>query len=179
MDPKSSLIANRRKAKNLSQEELAQLAGLSQTTISRAEKGEGSINPRILAKIARALGVPVREIAEESTLQDRLEQGAVESFYAMCPNPLCRRNELTRVGGKPAVSWKSGQFYPIARRDETNFCPDCGTELVKECPSCGRILEDRGARYCISCGNSIHSRPTTEEWAQIAELLDHEDDIPF
>jgi transcriptional regulator with XRE-family HTH domain len=177
MDPKPSLIASRRRQKKLSQEGLAQLAGLSQATISRVEKGEGS-TLQVLAKIARALDVPVREIAEESGLQNLFEQSEAEIFYAICPNPFCKKNELILVDGKPAVSWSSGQFYPMARLQETNFCPSCGTELAKECPSCGKILEEKNARFCIRCGNPIHKRPTPEEWIRIGKLFSN-DDIPF
>lgn len=140
------------------------------------ENGEGSSNLQIIAKIARVLDIPVREIAEVSTL---LDWSSMESFYAICSNPFCKRNTIQLEEGEPSVSWDSGQFYQMTLWNEVNFCPSCGKDLVKECPGCGKILEERGPQFCIRCGNPIHSRPTSEEWTRIRAQLGVDDDIPF
>lgn len=53
-----------RKAKGLTQQDIAKMTGLSQQTISDAERG-GNMNLATLVLIARALGVKVTELIEE------------------------------------------------------------------------------------------------------------------
>ncbi|MFN9198508.1 MAG: helix-turn-helix domain-containing protein [Planctomycetaceae bacterium] len=55
-------IAKRRRAKGLTQEQLALTSGVSQGTISRLEKGRCAYNSNLLRKIADGLGVPVSEL---------------------------------------------------------------------------------------------------------------------
>jgi transcriptional regulator with XRE-family HTH domain len=179
----SSPVAALRRQRKLSQLGLAQEAGVSQATISRLEKGERAPNLQVLAKIARALGVPIREIVEVAALEHLLVDEAPASVYAVCPNPFCERNQLTTSQeGKPRVIFSSGQSYPIDRREEVNFCAQCGTALAKECPSCGKLLQEKSAKFCVRCGTKIYERPTAEEWAKIEEILrskESDDDIPF
>jgi len=170
-----------RKRKKLSQAQLAAEAGVSQATISRLEKGEQQVELRTLAKIAKALGVDLRDLVPDSELEAALGQLEQNDFYAFCPNPFCPKNSFELKNGLPAVYWKSGQKYARERFGEVNFCTRCGEELAKECSSCKRRLEDVGTRYCVSCGRPITSRPTPEEWKRIGEMLNQvkEDDIPF
>lgn len=176
-------IAALRRRKKLSQGELAALAGVSQATISRIEKGTHKPDLRLLAKIARALGAELRDVAQDSDVLEVANQP--DQFYAFCPNPFCDRNKFERSKeGKPLVYWMSGVKYPMERYDEVNFCARCGTDLAKDCPSCRRVLSDVGTRYCISCGAAISNRPTADEWKRIEALLPKEqkpddDDIPF
>jgi transcriptional regulator with XRE-family HTH domain len=174
-----------RKKKKFSQARLAELAGVSQATISRLEKEEQKPDLKLLGKIAQALEVELSEIVPEDLLNSLLGQTHQEAFYAFCPNPFCERNETgLNKDGTAFVMWKSGQRHHVERYNEVNFCTRCGTDLVKECPSCKRMLEDQGSRYCISCGSKITERPTEEEWKQITETekakADEVDDgIPF
>lgn len=55
-------VRARRKDAGLSQEKLAEKAGLSTVFISRVERGKESPSVDNLVKIARALGVRVREL---------------------------------------------------------------------------------------------------------------------
>jgi len=32
------------------------------------------------------------------------------------------------------------------------FCPDCGMELISECPACKKPVEDAGQVSCNVCG---------------------------
>lgn len=50
--------------RNLSQEELASLAGLHRTYIGMVERAEKNLTLTSIAKIARALGVPARDLLE-------------------------------------------------------------------------------------------------------------------
>ena len=52
-----------RKAKGLSQEEVAELAGLDQGWLSRAERGEANLSVNALYRIARALEMRELELA--------------------------------------------------------------------------------------------------------------------
>lgn len=54
-----------RKARGLSQDQLAEGAGLTQRTISLLERGEREARQSTAKKLARVLFVPVKEIAEE------------------------------------------------------------------------------------------------------------------
>lgn len=51
-----------RRAASLSQPELAARAGVSTSTVYRAERGDSSIGPRMVARIAAALAVDPSEI---------------------------------------------------------------------------------------------------------------------
>jgi len=55
-------IREKRKGAQLSQEKLAERAGLSTVFISRVERGKESPSVDSLAKIAKALGLFVREL---------------------------------------------------------------------------------------------------------------------
>jgi putative transcriptional regulator len=171
-------LAALRKEKSLSQADLAKAAGISQTTVSRIEKSEHQPDLRLWAKIARVLGVDIREIAPDELLVEVLGEER-DYFFAFCPNPFCDRNETSLKDGSAQVYWRSAQRYPGSRYSAVNFCSRCGTELVKDCPGCSLSLEDAGSRYCISCGTQITNRPTKEEWERIRALLTEEDDIPF
>ncbi len=177
-----------RKKQKFSQSKLAELAGVSQASISRIEKEEQQPDLKTFAKIAQALEVELSEIVSEELLNDLLGQTNQEYFYAFCPNPFCDKNEtgLQKDGKTPLVFWSSGSSHHVNRYDETNFCSRCGTDLVKECPSCKRKLEDQGSRYCISCGCKITDRPTKVEWETITEtelekakIGEFDDSIPF
>src|SRR5579859_1027861 len=100
--PKSRL-ADLRRQRRISQTELAEKAGLSQATVSRLERGEAPQSLAVLAKVARALSIPVRELAAFVGLQDLFQEGEIPGkFVAICPNPLCSRNERKVMeGGQP------------------------------------------------------------------------------
>lgn len=58
-DPVSGAVKNVRSELGLSQEELAKIAGISKTTIVKAEKG-GNTGSDVLMKIAKAAGKTLR-----------------------------------------------------------------------------------------------------------------------
>lgn len=59
-------IKAKREAKQMSQEELARVAGISRTTLSRMETNEDTVaNSTTLSKIAEALDCPVASLFVE------------------------------------------------------------------------------------------------------------------
>ena len=65
MAPLQEVLRRKRRRAGLTQEELADKAGVATTTVSRIE--EGVTQPRIptIRKIAQALGLQVRDLLEE------------------------------------------------------------------------------------------------------------------
>jgi predicted transcriptional regulator len=54
-----------RRQRGLTIEQIAMLAGVDQSTISRAERGLQRLRPESVVKISKALKVPPRKIVEE------------------------------------------------------------------------------------------------------------------
>ncbi len=68
-----------RQSKNLSQSELAELAGTTQATISRIEKGVNEPSPQVGRRIAEALGLrpsKLEQIVEDAEALARQRAGA-------------------------------------------------------------------------------------------------------
>ena len=65
----SKLIKRLRVEKSLSQEDLADLAGLDRTYVSGIERGVRNITLKTLDKVLVALGVDVKGFAEELRIQ--------------------------------------------------------------------------------------------------------------
>lgn len=62
-----------REDRNLSQERLAELAGLHRTYISSVEQGRRNLSIENIHKIARAMGVSMTELIQ--LCEDRLDEG--------------------------------------------------------------------------------------------------------
>jgi transcriptional regulator with XRE-family HTH domain len=54
-----------RETRVLSRKELAEQAGVNESTIYRAERGQTKLRPRTVRKLAQALGVPPDELISE------------------------------------------------------------------------------------------------------------------
>ena len=67
-------IKQYRKLKGLTQEELAKNSGLSTMSIRRYESGERIAPQETLLKIAKALGVHLRDLADNSWLEEFEQQ---------------------------------------------------------------------------------------------------------
>jgi len=172
----------------MSQEDLAKAAGISQATVSRLEKGEQTASVKTLAKLARALGITLTELAPPSTLPP--QETPSDTFWGFCDNPFCQRNKFKLDEKKVStVYWESWQQYSCESWADTNFCKSCGNDLVKECANCEKVLDERNLRFCIRCGKRITSRPTKDEWKTIEAQLkptppveaeeEADDGIPF
>ena len=174
-------LAALRKNCDLSQSSLAEAVGVSQATISRLEASpETPSDIRLLSRVATALDTTILEVLEGCDLPESLIMGATGAFYAFCPNPICGSNEhgRSRDGGF-FIRWRSGSSYEAEQFDEVNYCGLCGTELVKECPSCKKRLKNRADRYCVACGSPLSDRPTDEDYAEMERLNPDNDDLPF
>lgn len=182
MSDAKTLIQKAREELELSQSELANAVDVSQSTISRLEKLSTISDIRLAAKLAMKLKLDVNELLSDQAKQ-LIGSWVGEEFYAFCPNPFCDSNRLCRNrGGEAAVEWDSGTTFSYERFEELNFCRFCGTEVIKQCPGCGRSFTDGHTTFCSTCGSKVTDRPSKEEWEQIRELIRpviSEDDIPF
>jgi transcriptional regulator with XRE-family HTH domain len=61
-------IRARRRAKDLSQEALADAAGLDRSHMGKIERGERNVTTLLLVEIARALGVSVASLFDDAGL---------------------------------------------------------------------------------------------------------------
>lgn len=176
-------ISALRKRQEMSQNELAQEAGLSQATVSRLEGlDEFPSDLKLLSKLARALSEPLAELLPESFADEIHSTNQRRTFQAFCPDPFCSRNSTGRnENGNVYFDRKSNTQYSSQDYETINFCGSCGTDLVKECSSCKRRISNGLSRFCVSCGNEISNRPTTEEWKKIEESHPKakDDDVPF
>ena len=59
-------IAEARKSKGFSQDQLAAAAGISRITVARLESGKYSPTLKTLVRLSDALGVPVNELIEKA-----------------------------------------------------------------------------------------------------------------
>lgn len=182
----AEFLGELRKAKELSQQEVAVALGISQATISRIENGESfPSDVRQLAKLAKLLDVPMSELLAALPDDFSAATAGETPFYAFCSNPFCESNRLLRTDGKDFVKWASGEQQAGMFFDEVNFCDSCGGELTKDCKNCRRPLT-KLSKYCIKCGEQIYIRPTPDEWKRIKTILDRQEpkappseDIPF
>lgn len=74
-------IARIRKARGLNQTELAEMAGVSQATISRAEKGEDGATLGNLKAIAAALRVHLSDLFQDD--RTAAEQAVIETYRSL------------------------------------------------------------------------------------------------
>lgn len=176
MEPTGKKIAELRKTIDLSQSTLANSVGVSQATISRIESTEDEISDlKLLSKIARELGVTLNELISEESLNNLRGWSQGETFVAFCPNPFCSSNTIgLNKDESPFVQWMSSENYPADRFQEFNYCPECGEELIKECPNCKRHFITKRPRFCFTCGRKLCDRPTMEEWKLIKKKLELE-----
>lgn len=72
-----------RKAKGLTQSELADLVGVEQPTISRFERGSDNVTLGLVRKIADALDVPLADLF--ATDRASYEQALLDAFRQLSP----------------------------------------------------------------------------------------------
>lgn len=73
-----------RRARGLNQKELAEMAGVEQSTISKIERGFDGVTLRVLKQLADALRADVTELISEDRSQ--AEQALLEAFRALPPD---------------------------------------------------------------------------------------------
>lgn len=77
-------IAKLRKAKGLTQNDLADMTGIGQSTISRAEKGDDGATLGNFKAIAEALGVHLKDLFADD--RSPVEQSLVNAFRDLPPD---------------------------------------------------------------------------------------------
>lgn len=87
-------IATIRRLRGLNQEQLAEMAGISQAQISRAEKGDDGVTLGKLKAIAAALRVPLEDLFVERT---RMEAEIVQIYRRLPADRQMLWLELSRT----------------------------------------------------------------------------------
>lgn len=80
-----SRIATARSRRGLSQVELAEAVGLTQSAISRIESGERAVDSLELASLARHLGVSILDLLEDQPLPEEVLQGSARLEATRAP----------------------------------------------------------------------------------------------
>lgn len=83
-----------RRLRGLNQEQLAEMAGISQAQVSRAEKGDDGVTLRALKSIASALKVPLEDLFQD---RSRLENEMVLMYRRLPPEQQAVWLELSRT----------------------------------------------------------------------------------
>jgi transcriptional regulator with XRE-family HTH domain len=65
-------VARIRKARGLSQEQLAEMVGVHQATISKLERGSESVTLELVFKVAAALNLPAASLFPHGEIEDRI-----------------------------------------------------------------------------------------------------------
>ena len=92
-------ITNLREGVNMSQEELADLMGVSRQTIYRWENGRGEPSHDKLLRLAECLGVPLESLSEETSAQQGADAQTSE------PKEALAQGENTGSSIKTVVFW--------------------------------------------------------------------------
>jgi transcriptional regulator with XRE-family HTH domain len=119
-------VRRMRREKGLSQQELADLAGVGQDSISAIETGKHEPHPRTLRKLANALGVEVADFFKEPALPlgeapreagpPRVSKDRLEEHFENV-----RQNEVDYL------NWMIADFWRLALPDEkpqAHFVPE-------------------------------------------------------
>lgn len=131
-------IARARERRGLTQAQLAEALGLSQSAISRIESGVRAVDSLELARIAAVLGVSVLELLEERPLPEELLAFAGRLQAARAPGAVDRARQrvvellelhrlLSDLGGPPEQGPEIPRI-PLSRR---GLAIDQGAELAR------------------------------------------------
>ena len=104
-------IARAREIAGLSQAELGELVGLSQTALSRIESGQRQLTSLELVRLAERLDVAVVDLLEAQPLAARLEVAARGGTLAGTERAMSRLIELVRVAGVLGSANTEGQKH--------------------------------------------------------------------
>ena len=84
-------LAALRKSKGLTQQQLAELSGISRNTIVELEAGAESVRLSTLEKVADALAVSVTDLLDEKTAPtEKREQKTQTVNLCMCDKVICQ-----------------------------------------------------------------------------------------
>ena len=74
-------IAERRRAQELTQRQLADILGISQQTMAHYEGGHLRISVELLIELAKVVGVPVQELIGEQTAAKNKKRGPTSALH--------------------------------------------------------------------------------------------------
>jgi transcriptional regulator with XRE-family HTH domain len=89
-------IAGFRKAQNLTQQQLAEILGISQQTMAHYEVGRLRVSVAMLSPLARALAVSVEELIGESSIAHRGKRGPASKL----------QQQIEQIGMMPRAKQK-------------------------------------------------------------------------
>jgi hypothetical protein len=55
-----------------------------------------------------------------------------------------------------------GCSYAQPSENRDSVCPNCGADLISECPECQTSITNPFARFCWRCGRSLRAKETKE-----------------
>jgi hypothetical protein len=56
----------------------------------------------------------------------------------------------------------SGCSYAQPEESGDCVCPNCGENLISECPECGTSITNPFVRFCWRCGRSLRAKESEE-----------------
>ncbi len=89
-------IAHIRKERNLTQDQLAELVGLTTQTVSSAERGTKALRPENIVKLCQALRVTPNDLLL-GTSREALEGASSSGLSKLSPQKRRRLDELVRL----------------------------------------------------------------------------------
>jgi transcriptional regulator with XRE-family HTH domain len=112
-------VRDLRERRMLSQQELADRAGVSLFTVQRIERGEGSVRPKTGRAIAAALGVGVEDLLgkAQAPLPD-FEVERREAAYEVALDAAKRQSIHTRQAANRAIESERPQAYFMHHENE-------------------------------------------------------------
>lgn len=64
----------------------------------------------------------------------------MDDFYVLCSNPDC-------------------SFSARDKNFQVNGCPECGADVLKACPNCGRAFMFKNEKFCHNCQERVKPEP--------------------
>lgn len=99
-------IAEKRKEKSLTQQELADILGISNKTVSKWECGNGLPEVSLMMPLCEALGISVNELLSGEELNNTYIEKAEENFIE-----LIKETENTKLSTQRFVLWQIGSVF--------------------------------------------------------------------
>ncbi|MFI6286020.1 helix-turn-helix domain-containing protein [Streptomyces sp. NPDC051018] len=146
-------IAHSRKARRLTQRELAELAHVSYSTLTKVEQGILPASPSVIGALARALSVPVTELTGQPYL-DELRKDQLDRFI----QPIRTTLDVYDLGPDPdAVPRSAGEV----ERDAERLCALVRAGDIK------RVAADLPG-LMAEATTAAHLDPTDRNWRTLA-----------
>ena len=176
----------------LSQDDIASNTGLSQSYISRIEKGEAAPSKEVLERISVPLKTNLTALVDGTYSAAALEEPTFAERHAYCPNincpgtaygfwddsiPAWRTVTMEEFykgefgSGESPVEEFMMRYLPnveliyrwIKIDEDTKFCELCGTKLRNSCPRCKMPLKAWNQKFCHGCGSQLNKLPEHEK----------------